>query len=122
MMMPVIEYRHYAGYAPVKYACYNLHQAVTLAKEILERRYSYEYILIRNGRDVLWRFDGVSKSQAKNFFADVCGTFHTGGNDLIMSAEDIAEAMGITVRQAKKYLRACANHKITERQGGGWVI
>ena len=122
MMTPVIEYRHYAGYAPVKYGCYNLHQAVELAKEILNRRYNYEYILIRNGRDVLWRFDGVSKSQAKNFFADVCGTVGTNGNDLIVSAEFVAERMGISVRQAKKYLRACANHRITERQGGGWVI
>lgn len=121
-MTPVIEYRHYAGYAPVKYACYNLHQAVTLAKEILERRYSYEYILIRNGKDILYRFDGVSKSQAENFFADVCGTVGTNGNDLIVSADFVAECMGISAREAKKYLRACANHKITERQGGGWVI
>jgi len=121
-MTPVIEYRHYAGYAPVKYACYNLHQAVTLAKEILERRYSYEYILIRNGKDVLWRFDGVSKSQAKAFFADVCGTFHTKGSDATVSAKTVAIGMGITERKAKKYLGACANHRITERQGGGWVI
>lgn len=121
-MTPTIEYRHYAGYAPVKFACYNLHQAVELAKEILERRYNYEYILIRNGRDVLWRFDGVSKSQAEAFYADVLGTFETNGNDRSVSAETIATRMGITERKAKKYLGACAKHRITERQGGGWVI
>ena len=122
MMTPIIEYKHYAGYAPVKYGCYSLHQAIELAKEILERRYSYEYILIRNGRDVLYRFDGVSKRQAENFFADVCGTFHTNGSDATVSAKTVATRMGITERKAKKFLGACAKHRITERQGGGWVI
>ena len=122
IMTPVIEYRHYAGYAPVKYACYNLHQAVTLAKEILERRYSYDYILIRDGRNVLWKFEGVSKRQAEAFYADVLGTFGTNGNDRSVSAETIATRMGISKRKANRYLWACARHKITERQGGGWVI
>ena len=121
-MTPIIEYKHYGAYAPVWYGCYSLHQAVALAKDVLDRRYNYEYILIRNGKRILYKFEGVSKSQAENFFADVCGTVGTNGNDLVVSAEFVAERMGITVRQAKKYLRACATHKITERQGGGWVI
>ena len=122
MMTPIIEYKHYGAYAPVWYGCYSLHQAVALAKDVLDRRYNYEYILIRNGKRILYKFEGVSKSQAKNFFADVCETFHTKGSDATVSAKTVATRMGITERKAKKYLGACAKHRITERQGGGWVI
>ena len=64
----------------------------------------------------------ISRVRAMGFYADVLGTFGTKGSDGIASTELIADRLGISVNEANDFLQACAAFKITERQGGGWVI
>lgn len=66
--------------------------------------------------------DVITEGQAKEFFRDVCGVFHTSGSDAVVSYELIAERMNLTVERVINFCRACFCYGITERQGGGVVI
>lgn len=69
--------------------------------------------------------NGISKGMAKEFYRDLCGTVYGDCNKNcqgIMSAEHIADLMGMTVEHATDFLYACTRYGITERQGGAWVV
>lgn len=67
----------------------------------------------------------ITKGMAREFYRDLCGTVYgnpdknSGG---IMSAELVADHMGISPKKATEFLRDCVQYGITERQGGGYVI
>ena len=68
----------------------------------------------------------ISKKQAISFWNDLKGTFRLPKESTsdIMSVDHIAEGMGISVDDAERFLRRCAQDdlNLTERQGGAWVV
>lgn len=68
----------------------------------------------------------MKKEQAQEFWRDLMGTLWGNPNrdfsSGIMSEELIADYMNMPVGKATEFLRACAKFKITERQGGAWVV
>ena len=61
----------------------------------------------------------------REFYRDLCGTVNgeaTCTCQCVMSAEGIAQAMGMSVSETKIWCDAMVHHGITERQGGGYVI
>ena len=70
--------------------------------------------------------DEIKDSQAREFWRDLMGTlrFSTKGTHGIMGVGLIADHMNISVEKANVFLRRCAEDdlRLTERQGGGWVV
>ena len=66
-----------------------------------------------------------TEAQAREFYRDLCGTVYGDANinsQGIMSAEHIADLMGESLERTTDFLWACARYRITERQGGAWVV
>ena len=68
----------------------------------------------------------ISKEVATAFWRDLMGTLW-GDPDCkathgIMSAELVADHMGISPDKAEAYLWACVENKLTDRQGGAFVV
>ena len=85
-----------------------------------------EWVKAREGIFTRFRFyidNLITKEMARSFYEDCVGTINHGvRNRWSLDEDDIASKMGIDVDKATDYLWACAKYKITERQGGGWVI
>lgn len=68
----------------------------------------------------------MTEAKARAFWRDLMGTLwgdpDTKSTHGIMSAELIADHMGIPVDTASEFLFACCRYGITERQGGGYVV
>lgn len=70
--------------------------------------------------------NNISIEKAKAFWEDLMGTLW--GNPKctsthgIMGAELVAEHMNMTPEKANAFLWACVEYKLTERQGGGFVV
>ena len=67
----------------------------------------------------------ITKSAAKEFYRDLCGTYNGNANKTcqgIASAEHIADTMQIPLGLAKEMCYAMVKHGITEMQGGAYVI
>lgn len=67
----------------------------------------------------------ITGNQARAFYRDLCGTVYGDpdrNSNGVMSEKLIADHMGISVERAAEFMWACAEHHITERQGGAWVI
>ena len=68
----------------------------------------------------------IKESQAREFWRDLMGTlrYSTKESHGIMSVGLIADYMNISVEKANAFLRRCAEDdlRLTERQGGGWVV
>lgn len=68
----------------------------------------------------------MTEAKAKAFWRDLMGTLwgdpDTKSTRGIMSAELIADHMGIDSETASEFLFACIRYGITERQGGGYVV
>ena len=66
----------------------------------------------------------IPEKRARAFWKDLMGTlgYDTKSTHGIMSTEMIAERMDIEEPRAEMFLRGCVEYKITERQGGGWVV
>ena len=65
-----------------------------------------------------------SKLQVIGFYADLKGTMglsmkSTSG---IVSPKLVADYMHISVEEAEDWLWDCCHYKVTERQGGGFVV
>lgn len=72
------------------------------------------------------KIEKIKEEQGFGFWADLMGTIYCGNwrgqTSGIMSAERIAEILGITTETAEAFLRECYQLGLTERQGGGWVV
>lgn len=67
----------------------------------------------------------VTKTQAKEFYRDLCGTYNGSTNKIcqgIASTQHIAETMNISPNMVDDFCTAMVKYGITERQGGGYVI
>lgn len=67
----------------------------------------------------------ITKSMAKEFYRDLCGTAYGNANKTcqgIMSVALIAELMKISMELANEFCTAMIKYGITERQGGGIVV
>lgn len=83
-------------------------------KKYLEGKYTRLTFLIKNN---------ITKGMADSFYRDCVGTLNKGREPYASYDLDyIAERMGISEDRASDLLWACADYKITERQGGSWVI
>ena len=61
----------------------------------------------------------------KHFYKDLCGTVNGEANktcQCIMSAEGIANAMGMSISETEIWCDSMIYHGITERQGGMYVV
>lgn len=67
----------------------------------------------------------ITEGMAREFYRDLCGTVYGDANKTCggtMDAELVADHMKITSEEAEEFLRAMCHFKITERQGGSYVI
>lgn len=67
----------------------------------------------------------ITKSQAKEFYRDLCGTVYGNADKNlqgIMSIGLIADHMRISLERATEFCNAMILHGITERQGGGYIV
>lgn len=68
----------------------------------------------------------MNEKKANNFWHDLMGVLWGNPNCTtthgIMSAELVADHMGITAEKANEFLWACVKYGITERQGGAFVV
>lgn len=67
----------------------------------------------------------ITKEMAKEFYRDLCGTVYGDANKTcggIMSAGLIADHMRTSIEEVNRFMWACAEYGITERQGGAWVV
>ena len=67
----------------------------------------------------------ITKEMAQEFYRDLCGTYNGDVNKTcqgIANTEHIAETMNITEETATEFCHAIVMYRITERQGGGYVI
>lgn len=70
--------------------------------------------------------DTITTSMAKEFWRDLMGTLwgepDTKVTHGIMNEYLVASHMGITPEKAKAFLWKCVELRITERQGGAFVV
>ena len=68
----------------------------------------------------------IDEPKAKAFWNDLKGTVYHGdlkhGTSATVQPEFVAELMGISVEKATEFLWACVRYKLSDRQGGGFVI
>ena len=68
----------------------------------------------------------MTEAKARAFWRDLMGNLwgdpNTKATRGIMSAELIADHMGIPAETASEFLFTCIKYGITERQGGGYVV
>ena len=70
--------------------------------------------------------DNITKAKVNSFWRDLMGTLW-GDPDCkathgIMSAELVADHMGISPEKANEFLWACVKYQLTDRQGGAFVV
>ena len=70
------------------------------------------------------KYPVITEQMARNFYADVRGSFGlTGeGTSASVSHKAIAEKLEVSLEFAEIYIYACYRYGITEKQGGGMVI
>ena len=67
----------------------------------------------------------ITKSNAKEFYRDLCGTVYGNANKNscgVMSVALIADHMRISIEKANTYCNAMIKYGITERQSGMIVV
>lgn len=67
----------------------------------------------------------ITKSQAKEFYRDLCDTVYGDSNinaNGIMSVEHIADLMNLPIETANKFCSALLSYGITERSCGMIIV
>lgn len=67
----------------------------------------------------------ITKSQAKEFYRDLCGTVYGNANKSsqgIMSVGLIADHMKISIEKASEFCNAMIRYGITERSNGMIIV
>ena len=69
--------------------------------------------------------NSITKSQAKEFYRDLCGTVYGNANKTcqgIMSVGLIADHMRISIERANEFCNAIVKYGITERSCGMIIV